>query len=113
MWRPVLGMRVKEIRPNLFIFQFFHERDVSRVIDRGPWGFENYTLVSKRLDADDIPEKIPLFFLDIWTQIYDLPCGYMSEKIAGLIGAYLGTFVTSDPNNFLDGWRSFLRIRVY
>lgn len=112
VWRPVMGIRVKEIRANLFIFQFFHERDLARVLDNGPWGFENYTLICKRLGPDDIPEKTPLFFLDIWAQIFDLPCGYMSEKIAVLVGNHMGSFIASDPNNFLGGWRSFLRIRV-
>lgn len=112
VWRPVMGMRVKEIRANLFIFQFSHENDVARVLDNGPWGFENYTLVCKRLGPDDIPEKIPLFILDIWVQIFDLPCGYMSEKIAGLIGNHVRSYIFSDPNNLLGGWRSFLHIRV-
>lgn len=112
VWRPVMGMRIKEIRPNLYIFQFFHEKDISRVLDRGPWGFENYTLVCKRLGANDIPKKTVLFFLDIWVQIFDLPCGYISERIAGLIGNHLGTFISNDPNNFVGGWRNYLRIRV-
>lgn len=112
VWRPVMGMRVKEIKTNLFVFQFFHEKDISRVIENGPWGFENYTLVCKRLNPDDIPEKTTLHFLDIWVQIHDLPCGYMSEKIAGIIGDHVGIFISSDPNNFLGGWRNFLRIRT-
>lgn len=40
VWRPVMGMRVKEIRANLFIFQFFHEKDLIRVLEKGPWGLK-------------------------------------------------------------------------
>lgn len=112
VWRSVMGMRVKEIRANLFVFQFFHENDIARVLDKGPWGFENYTLICKRLGPEDIPENISMFLLDIWVQIFDLPCGYMSEKIASLIGNHVGNFISSDPNNFLGGWKSYLRIRV-
>lgn len=112
VWRPVMGMRIKEIRPNLYIFQFFHEKDINRVLDRGPWGFENYTLICRRLGAEDVPEQVSLYFLDIWAQIYGLPCGYMSERIASLIGDHLGSFISNDPSNFLGGWINFLRIRV-
>lgn len=36
----------------------------------------------------------------------------MSEKIAELIGKYVGQYVKTDPNNFSGGRKSFMRIRV-
>ena len=53
IWRPVKGVhaigQVKEIRDNLYIFQFFHERDIHRALNDGPWSFSNHTLIIKRL----------------------------------------------------------------
>ena len=40
VWRLVCGMCVKELQNNLYLFQFFHERDVDRVLKNGPWSFE-------------------------------------------------------------------------
>ena len=37
VWRPVKG--VGDIKPNLFIFQFYHERDIEKVVKGGPWTF--------------------------------------------------------------------------
>ena len=39
IWRPVKGMYVKVLTPNLFQFHFFHELDLQRVdvIRGGPW----------------------------------------------------------------------------
>ncbi|XWS39750.1 hypothetical protein CRYUN_Cryun18bG0081100 [Craigia yunnanensis] len=32
IWRPVKGVCIKELSPTLFLFQFFHELDMDRVI---------------------------------------------------------------------------------
>lgn len=50
VWRPSRGVRIIEIRPNLFEFQFFHPKEAQRVIDDGPWSFENNMLACSRLD---------------------------------------------------------------
>lgn len=44
IWRPVKRMMPKEIATNLFIFQFFHEKDIRRVIEEGPWSFDQHLL---------------------------------------------------------------------
>ena len=36
VWRHVKGVCIKEIQSNLFLFQFYHELDMKRVIDNGP-----------------------------------------------------------------------------
>ncbi|XVF68710.1 hypothetical protein PTKIN_Ptkin11bG0023300 [Pterospermum kingtungense] len=58
IWHPVKGIHVKDLNPNLFLFQFFHEIDLQRVLEGGPWVFDNCPLVYKRLQEDDIPTKI-------------------------------------------------------
>ena len=40
VWRSICGMCVKELQNNQYIFQFFHERDVDRVLKNGPWSVE-------------------------------------------------------------------------
>ncbi|XVF66915.1 hypothetical protein PTKIN_Ptkin10aG0078000 [Pterospermum kingtungense] len=49
IWRPVKGIHIKDLHPNLFLFLFFHSRDLQRVIDGGLWFFYNCPLVFKRL----------------------------------------------------------------
>lgn len=112
VWRPVKGLRVKVISNNLFIFQFFHEKDISRILSEGPWAFENATLVLKRLNEGDQPMNVVLNQVEFWIQVHDVPCGFMTEAIAVQIGNMLGTFVLNDPENFGGNWKSYLRIRV-
>lgn len=112
IWRPVKGVWIKELGPNLFIFQFFHELDLERVINGGPWTFEQHLLIFSKLENGMNPMQMVLFEVDFWVQVHDLPVGYMSERIACDIGNYVGKFIEADANNFSGMWKSYMRLRV-
>ena len=112
LWRQRKGVCVKELTMALFLFQFFHDIELQRVIEEGPWMFEQHHLLFHRLEANAQPIKLSLFHLDLWAQVYDMPVGFMSEKIARRIGDYVGTFVDSDIYNFDGVFKSLMHIRV-
>lgn len=113
IWKPVKGVYIEETNyPNLFIFKFFHPLDMQRVLDDGPWTFNQQVLLHKKLDEGEQLSVIKLSELHIWIQVYDLPVGFNSEFILKSIGNYVGKFVASDPKNFNGLWRNFLRIKV-
>lgn len=61
IWRPVKGVFMEETSiPNLFMFKFFHELDVQRVMDDGPWTFNNQALMVKRLEMGERLSDIKL-----------------------------------------------------
>lgn len=39
IWRPIKKMVVSQMAPRHFMFQFFHEKHVRRVMEDGPWTF--------------------------------------------------------------------------
>jgi hypothetical protein len=45
IWQPECGMDVEEVQPGLFVFRFFHQVDVQRILKQGPWSFDNHMLV--------------------------------------------------------------------
>ena len=98
--------------PTLFLFQFFHEIDIKRVLDSGPWTFEQHILLVHRLEADEQPQQVPLFHTTFWVQAYNIPIGFQSEKVVQSIGTYIGSFLESDVNNFKGVWRNYMRLRV-
>ena len=49
--RPVKGVHVKGLNPNIFLFFFFHELDMQRVINEGLWTFDRQLLHTKILHA--------------------------------------------------------------
>lgn len=100
IWRPVKGVFMEETNfTNIFLFKFFHELDVQRVMDDGPWTFNQQVLLLKKLEENDQLHKLKLNELIIWVQVYDLPIGFNSEIIHKSIGNYVGRFVMSDPKN--------------
>ncbi|KAK6154344.1 hypothetical protein DH2020_008592 [Rehmannia glutinosa] len=112
IWRPVKGVFIKELGPNLFLFQFFHELDMSRIQSNGPWTFDNLLLITKRLHISEQPAKVSLFHVELWVQVYDLPFGYMTEMVGKSIGNFIGNYVDSDQHNFAGVWQNYMRIMV-
>uniref|UniRef100_A0A803NUC4 DUF4283 domain-containing protein n=1 Tax=Cannabis sativa TaxID=3483 RepID=A0A803NUC4_CANSA len=39
LWKPGKGVYIKELDANRFLFQFFHEIDIKRVIEGSPWDY--------------------------------------------------------------------------
>ncbi|KAM6592919.1 hypothetical protein CsatA_000622 [Cannabis sativa] len=112
LWQPGRGLYVKELDPNLFLFQFYHEVDIERVIEGSPWTFDRAPLIMERVSHGVNPITIPLNKIELWVQLHNLSIGFMSEKVIRGVGNYIGTFIKSDPNNFSRVWRDYLRIRV-
>lgn len=112
LWRPGRGVYVKELEPNRFIFQFYHEVDIKRVIEGSPWTFGRFHLVFERLKAGDNPRTIRLNNIFLWVQLHGMDHGFMSQRVVKDIGNYIGTFIESDANNFMEVWRDYLRVRV-
>lgn len=49
LWKPCMGVYIKELEVNLFLFQFYHEVDVKRVMEGCPWSFNRRALVMVRM----------------------------------------------------------------
>lgn len=112
LWRPGKGVYIKEVDVNLYVFQFYHEIDIKRVIEGSPWSFNRKALIFARMKEGDIPRAISLNTIDLWVQIHDLRAGFMTENVLREVGNYIGKFVESCPNNFTGVWREYLRVRV-
>ena len=41
VWRPAMGISIKDIAPGVFLFQFFRKEDLQWVLKGGPWLFDN------------------------------------------------------------------------
>uniref|UniRef100_A0A803P1Q3 DUF4283 domain-containing protein n=1 Tax=Cannabis sativa TaxID=3483 RepID=A0A803P1Q3_CANSA len=48
LWQPGRGLYVKELDPNLYLFQFYHEVDIERVVEGSPWTFDRAPLIFER-----------------------------------------------------------------
>uniref|UniRef100_A0A803NLH2 Reverse transcriptase n=1 Tax=Cannabis sativa TaxID=3483 RepID=A0A803NLH2_CANSA len=112
LWQPGKGMYVKELDSNRFLFQFYHDVDIERVIEKSPWTFNNFLLVFQRLKKGEDPKLIPLSHVDMWIQLHDIQSRFKTAQVCKDLGNFIGSFVEADKKNFLGLWRDYLRIRV-
>lgn len=112
VWRPKEGVEIHDLGDMRYSFVFYHPMDVQKVIDGGPWSFEQGMLVFKQLTGGEDPKEITLDEVDIWIQVYDIPKGLVSESILKGIASYVGQFIKSDPANLNGLWKAYYRLRV-
>ncbi|XP_019151044.1 PREDICTED: uncharacterized protein LOC109147843 [Ipomoea nil] len=112
IWRPVRGMVAKEISTNLFVFYFFHAKDMQRVLDDGPWSYDQNLLILHKLGNNESPYAVNLDRAGFWVQIHKIPQPLTNARMAEVIGSSLGTFIKADISNFDGTHNAFIRIRV-
>lgn len=54
------GMKVHDIREMRYSFVFFHKMIVQKVIDGGPWSFEQATLILYQLAKGEDPNMVKI-----------------------------------------------------
>uniref|UniRef100_A0A2C9VMB4 CCHC-type domain-containing protein n=1 Tax=Manihot esculenta TaxID=3983 RepID=A0A2C9VMB4_MANES len=99
-WRPGMGVSILEISPQRFLFQFAHEADIRRIVEGGPWAYENHLLVYERVADGVNPVEVSLEKAAFWIQLHHMPLGYMSGIVVKRIGSKLGDIMELDSNNF-------------
>lgn len=107
-----MGISIKDIKPGMFLFQFYHQHDMLWVKNGGPWSFDSALLILNNIKPGEDPTKVDLVEMDFWIQIHDLLVGYMSESVGKQLGNFFGTFPEYDSNNNSSIWREFMRLKV-
>lgn len=65
LWRPREGMEVHDMGGGRYSFIFFHKVDLQKVVDGGPWSFEQAMLVYKQVDIGEDPLIVRLQEIEI------------------------------------------------
>ncbi|XP_031097099.1 uncharacterized protein At4g02000-like [Ipomoea triloba] len=112
VWRPKKGMMAREVSSNLYLFYFVHEIDINKVLNNGPWSYDQSLLLLKQIEPNTSPHGILLTHADFWVQAYNIPSGMQTTKTAEMISAYLGMFITADVDVLGGLWKDFLRVRA-
>lgn len=112
LWRPREGMEIHDIGGQRYSFVFYHPLDMQKVLEGGPWTFEQSLLVTHQLQEGEDPQNVLLNYMDIWVQLYDIPNGCFSEKIIQGIGNYVGKLIKTDPANLNRMWKAYAWVRV-
>lgn len=110
IWSLKKGVVIRAMESNLFLFQFFHWKDVEKVLKGRPWSFENKLLVIQEIDHQQQPTDMVLNHSPFWIRLYNLPFGFRSDKRVESIAKAIGE-VMEIEEDFLDV-NPFRRVRV-
>lgn len=112
LWRPARGINIKDIKPDMFLFQFYYADDIAWVQNGGSWSFDRAMLVVNIIPMGGDPLQVPLFDLNFLIQIHGLPSGLMAESVGKHLGNFFGSFMDYDPRNNTSIWRESTRLRI-
>lgn len=90
VWRPAMGINIKEIEQGIFLFQFYHVEDMKWVLKGGSWSFDGAMLILAEVPSGMEPGNVPLWHVNMWMQIFDLPTGFMTEVVCQQLGKFFG-----------------------
>lgn len=91
-----MGVDITQVEASKFLFQFFHQWDMNRVLQEGPWTYDGSLLVMKKLSIREAIADVSLDEVEVWVEVFNLPHGYMNEYMGMLVGCHLGRFVRFD-----------------
>nr|XP_017250903.1 PREDICTED: uncharacterized protein LOC108221543 [Daucus carota subsp. sativus] len=112
VWRPTMGINIKDLEQGLFLFQFYRKEDMQWVLKGGPWSFDNAMVALETVGVGQNPASVQPCFLNMWIQLYNLPVGYMLETVGKQLGNFFGEFLEYDVKNSTSIWRECMRIRI-
>lgn len=82
------------------------------MLNGGPWSFDNMMLVLAVIPPCENPVKVPLYFINMWIQVHDLPSGFMTETVGKQLGNFFGEFIMYDHKNDSSLWRDCMRVKI-
>lgn len=65
-------------------------------------------LIFPKLEKNEAPDAVKLHKMDIWVQIYDLPQGFVSDKILQSIRNYVGVSIKTDSSTVNRAWKMYV-----
>ncbi|MBA0654479.1 hypothetical protein Goklo_021481 [Gossypium klotzschianum] len=111
IWHPIGGICITDLGEKRYLFQFFNEVDIARVLAGTPWFFNNHLLILKRITYGENPATLELNSTVFWVQVHDLPLELMSEQLAKQLGNFCGGFIGYDSATLTSGSKKYMRVR--
>ena len=105
---------IRVIDTNLYAFQLFHWRDKEKILEGGPWCFDQQLLILNTITGNEQPHQVSLSHSSFWVRIYNLPFNCRSNEDVRAITEHMGELVEIEDDDYgLDRCRRVkLRIDV-
>jgi hypothetical protein len=97
-WKPTGSLSFKVLGENLFLMEFEHSWDKSRVLEGRLWIFEGNLFSVVDYDGPTLPNQMVFDSETFWIRMYDLPLSCMGRAMGYNLGASVGTMEEVDTN---------------
>lgn len=111
-WRPLGFISFNVLGDNLFLIEFEHEWDKSRVLEGRPWVFEGSLFSIEDFDGLTPPTEIAFEQAAFWIRMFNLLLACMGLEVGTQIGSTLGLVEAVETDDEGGGWGEFLRVWI-
>ena len=106
------SLQIIEVGPNLFQFKFQLEFDMVRIIQDGPWAFDNQLLLLRWWQKGMTVENIKLKHASLWIQIWGALFDMVSPQVVKEVGSRLGIVEEVEWKQRHDDPNFFMHVKV-
>lgn len=111
-WGLENGVQIVEVGANLFQFKFNNEFDLERILNGGPWSFDNQLLMLTKWQKGMKADNVRLNHASLWVQIWGAPFDMISTRVASEVGRRLGEVVEVERQRKQEERNQFMRVKV-
>ena len=110
VWAPKHGLVIRTLKPNLYAFQFYHWRDLAKVMEGRPWCFDNMLVLLKEADGDEQPDQVNLQHSPFWIRLKNLPFNMRSDDVVKALIGNMGEILDMEEDAL--GIGRYRRVKV-
>ncbi|KAL9684769.1 hypothetical protein QQ045_022210 [Rhodiola kirilowii] len=89
-WLMPKGVVFEEIPGNMVVIKFDEEAKIDKVMEEGPWTFQNQLILIKRWELGRKPHDLDFSKAQLWIQIHNIPFEFMTDKITSGVAERIG-----------------------
>jgi hypothetical protein len=110
-WKPTRTIAFKVLRDNLFIVEFEHVWDKSRVLEGRPWVFKGNLFSIEDFIGAITPAKMDFEKAAFWVRMFNVPLACMSEIMEVQIGNSVGVMEEVETEEDKIGWGGIFALK--
>ena len=105
------GLVIRALIPNLYAFQFYHWKDMMKVLEGCLWCFDNMLNILKEADCDEQPGQVKITHSLFWVRIKNLLFNYRTNNIVKALIGNMGEILEIEEDGL--GIGRYKRVKVH